>query len=441
MKGVYENFLIVAGFPLLLGFYLAAGVGVKWGIPNVFWIAPGVVVASMLVLGSKAMARTPFDIFFVIWAALALGSHIFATEVLKRGLDQGYLFGNLAFIFSMAALYRAVFCLILLNPKYSTRALFITLGSLLVGAVVIGLMEKFGPGKDWAMKFSALVSPLTVDALDAASVDRPSSIFAGPNLLGYADTVLACIALGWGFTETRRTSLWKAAAVIVLICLAIFSAFVAQTRSTIILLLVFPVIYGIQLRRKAADQRTVMLFIALLFAAVIGIGSLLESGKFSYIKEVSQIGLAKDPSYRVRLEVLHDLERVAVEIAPFGTGVGQANSRNVESTTGFSRYNSIGIDNEWANAYQEFGVWGPLFVGVFALVWWRQSVMMSRDGQPESRLAPCIAVCLLLSMLLLSPSAVRLLKYETSGYTFVLLAAVSAWKLHRESLSKPLLNS
>jgi hypothetical protein len=444
IKGYFANALILAGFPLLIGLFLLPGFLAKPPLFNVVLPSMAIIVLSMLFVGIRAFTVTPFDYLFVGWGALAIASHIYANAYLNRSLSDTYLYVNASFILSMALMFRAVFCLILINPAYSTRVFVITVIGFLCATAVIGLMERFGPNAPGAIRLSTLLAPRKEKVLEGAGEGRPTSVFGGPNLLGFADCVLTCFALAWGMTAIRKINYVKVIAVMGLFALASLSALASQSRSTILLMAIFPLIFGIQLRRRASDQANTALFAAMLLVGVIGMLYVFQKNRFDYLTSVSHTGIAHDISYETRLQALSEVARISPEIAILGSGVAQSNNPHIEYTQGYDRYGTLGVDNEWANAFEAFGVWGPLFLIVLFGVWVAQAVRLRGDPRGDAALIAYASLIFLGLILVVSPGAVRVMKYETAGFTFTLLGALAAWRakpvpvlVTRRQLSSP----
>ena len=429
IRGYLSNAIILAAFPIIIGLFLLPGFFAKPALPNVIWPSAAVIVLSLLFLGSRTFTITTFDYLFVIWGALAICSHIYALAVLNRGLGEPYLILNAGFILSMTLLFRAILCLILMNPPFATRVFVATVIGCLCATALLGLVERYGPNAAAAIKLATVLAPNKEKVLEGASGNRATSVFGGPNLLGYADSVLTCFALGWGLTRIRDISYVKVIAVMALFALAAVSALASQSRSTLILMAVFPLAFGIQLRRRATDQLNTALFAGLLAVGVLGLLYVLQTGRFDYLTSVKNTGIRNDLSYRVRVEALSQVARISPDIAVIGSGVAQSNNPHMEYMLGYDRYGTLGVDNEWANAFEAFGVWGPLFLVVLFGVWVAQAMRLRGDPHYDANLIFYISISLLALILVLSPGAVRVLKYESSGFTFSVLGALAAWRL------------
>ncbi len=428
-KGYLANALILAGFPALFIFFLLPTIMAREAIPNVVWPASAIVLVSLLFLGSRAFIVTTFYYLIAAWLALSVLSHLYALGVLDRALEPYYLYANLGFVLAMALVYRAVFCMVLINPRFATRVFVATVIFALSGAAVLGLMQRYGPGADWAMKFATRFAPAKDKVLEGIQNGRPTSIFGGPNLLGFADTILACFALAWGLTDIKRITPPKVMLVMALLGLATMSAVASQSRSTVLLLLPFPVIFGIQLRRRAENQFNTVLLCALVVISSLGFLFVLQTGRFDYLYSVRHTGISHDLSYTVRVQAIGQLERISPEIAPLGSGIGESNIPHMDYTLGYDRYSTIGVDNEWANAFEAFGVWGPIWLLLFFGVWARYLYRLRGDRRYDPAFIFYLGATLLVSIVILSPASVRVLKYDTGGFLFFELGALAAWSV------------
>jgi hypothetical protein len=218
-----------------------------------------------------------------------------------------------------------------------------------------------------------------------------------------------------------------------LLGIAAASSVSSQSRSTVLLIMVFPLVFGIQLRRRAENQINTALFCAMFALGSFGLLYLLQTGRFDYLYSVRHTGIQNDPSYTVRLQALAQLGRISGEIAPLGSGTGQSNNPFVEHTLGYDRFATIGVDNEWANSFEAFGVWGPIWLVTLFIFWATHLSRLRGDSRFEPSMVYYLCAGMLAVVLILSPTAVRIMKYETAGYTFVALAALSAWSLPKRA--------
>lgn len=429
LRGWFANSLILAGFPILFAFFLLPMVGGHEDLPNVIWPSAAVILCSLLLLGSRALTITAFDYMFLTWTMLAIGSHLYARAVLDRSLVPNELYANLGFILAVMLLYRAVFCLILINPPFATRVFVVSMVGAILLAVVLGLLQRYGPFVEAATKFAENLAPRKEKVLEGATNGRPTSVFGGPNLLGFADTVLTSFVLGWGVTNIRNINPLKVLAVMSLFGMAAVSSIASQSRSTLLLMLVFPVVFGVQLRRRAADQVNTVVFAAIFAIGFLGSMYMIETGRFDYLNSVEHTGVKHDVSYMVRVQALSQVARISPDIALLGSGTSQSNNPHMDYSLGYDRYSTIGVDNEWANSFEAFGVWGPLWLVMLYALWVGHAARLRGDPRFDARLIFHISICMLVLVIVLSPGAVRILKYETAGYSFSVLGALAAWRL------------
>jgi hypothetical protein len=427
VRTFFANGLVLASFPILIGLYLVPSFFGQPLVPNVIGPAIAIIVLSTLFVGVRAFTVTTFDYLFFAWVGLAVASHIYANAILTRGLPDSMLYLNVGFIVSMILMFRAVFCLSLVSPDFATRVFVATMIGFLSLAAVLGLMERFGPNPQAAINLASALAPVKAKVLEGATYGRPTSIFGGPNLLGFSDSVLTCFALGWGLTGIRRINYLKVMAVMALFAFATISALASQSRSTILLMAFFPLVFGIQLRRRAADQTNTALFAAFLAIGVLGVLYVLQNGRYDYLTSVQNTGIQNDLSYQVRVKALSQVSNVAADLAPLGSGEAQANNPHLEYTLGYDRYGTLGVDNEWANAYEGFGVWGPLFLIALFGVWMAYDARLRGDPRLCANLIFYTSAAFLVLILVLSPGAVRVMKYETAGFAYAILGCLAAW--------------
>jgi len=432
-----KNAFTLGGFCLLLGLITCQGVGAIGPFPNVFLPSIVVIVGSLIFLGSQAFTITRLDYVFVLWFTLAYASHIYATMILDRSMRPGVLDGVVFFILAMYLFYRAVFSLILVSPKIGSRLYIAILVAFLTGAAVLGLLQRYGPGAGTALAIGSALSAAPTDVAMSSQGDRTSGVFAGPNVLGYANSVLVCLVLGWAMAGIGRIGPWKTFSVMFICGLAFLSVLASQSRSTLLALPLCPLFFGYLLVRFARDRRAVFVFGMLCVFGLLGMGFVLQRSRSTYLEGISHTGLTHDFSYEDRVRALGQLEQFAYAIAPFGAAVSEANNPYGAHLTGFGYYNTVEVDNEWANSYEAFGVWGPLWLCVLGLTFFQLIRAGFNDQHEEYRALARIAMWICIFLVIFSAGSVRIFKNDTAGFIFSVFAALAAWDtIHRGSVLK-----
>jgi hypothetical protein len=151
--------------------------------------------------------------------------------------------------------------------------------------------------------------------------------------------------------------------------------------------------------------------------------------KSTYLTSIGKTGIKHDESYQARTAEYEQLGLISGDIAAGGTGQSMSNENQFLAVSEHSRYNTVVIDSEWGNMFQAFGVWGPVLLALLYLFIARDTWEVWRLATPEAKLIASISLVLLAINLLLTATAVRVSKFDTSGFTFELLGALAAWKL------------
>jgi hypothetical protein len=221
------------------------------------------------------------------------------------------------------------------------------------------------------------------------------------------------------------------------LALAFLSVLSSQTRQALLILLPAPVVLGLLVRRFAASSGPTIAFGVVVALTFVAGAAVLQSGKFAYLEQVQHTGLSHDPSYSYRVNAIRRVGRMALDIAPLGTGNTLDNNlKSSYMTSGYSEFNDLVIDNEFVSVYVAFGVWGiPLLLG-FYLICFRTFSGIKRIRCLEAAIVCSSGLTLLSVNLLSSPGANRVFKYETSGYSFIVLALASAWIADRVNASR-----
>jgi|GEM_PF-3474036 len=428
LQDLLRNIFALFATSLILVLSVVQTIGSFSNIPNTIPPSILVVVGSMIFIGSKALSITRLDWIFGVWLLLAFASHIYATCVLGRDDFRPDTLNSIVyFILDCYLLYRAVFCIVLVNPKNGSLLIVGMLVVILCGVGILGVMQRYGPGKSFAITVGSHLSRTPKSVVDAAAISRPTGVYEGPNMLGYAVSIMVCCVLGWSMIDLPKITLWKTFTVTGLCGLAIFAALASQSRQTVLILALCPIFFGLQLIRFARDRRTVFLFSVLSLVGLTAGGVIVLKSKSDYLASVSHTGIQHDVSFEVRVMALQQLKEIAIEIAPFGAGISQVNYPNGELTQGYNHFTVIDIDNEWANIYEAFGVWGPLFLMTLFLCWYRHAASLLNSHHPEARAIARIALWILLLDVLISPSGVRVFKLDPACFAFIFLGAASGW--------------
>ena len=395
-------------------------------VPNVLTFSIVLVVGSLPFVGMRAMRRTPFDYLFLVWMLMAVVSHVYATTALARQLPDTSLFTYLAFIAAAWASFRAGFALVTVSPRFGPIAIAISMLFILTCSATLSIFQGVGPFKQAAFDLAGRFSDTKNNLLEGAVVGRPTGMFGGPNILGYANCIGVLVLVAIGVTFARNSKPWHVLLIMATLGVFGYSTLLAQSRSSLVIYVLAVAAYGFFLRRRGASNASLSTF-ALLFVTVGLVGvSAFQFAKLSYVENTFSNDIQKDGSYLLRQKALSMAADIAVEVAPLGTGVGQANQANLMAPTGYDRYWTIGVDNEWVNIYLSHGVWGPALMAFFFVFGFRGALRIRKSPRTGAQLVGVIVLAILAMSFVISFTAVRFAKYETVVYTCVFLGAAFA---------------
>lgn len=395
-------------------------------VPNAFFVSSTIVVFGIGFAGWSVFQRTAFDSVFFIWAVLAAASHIYAVSVLDRQLSEVWLYIHLVFVLTMWMSYRAGFAIVKVSPTFGPIALLVALLFTLLCSATLGILQAVGPVRVAAVELGLKFSGSVANVLEGATYGRPTGVFGGPNILGYANVVgsLCLAAIGTAYARVAK----PLHVFLIMGGLGVFgySTLLSQSRISLAVYVLIVLLYGLALRRYGAPRSALGAYVALLFAVgVVGM-SAFQLAKLSYVEGTFQNDITKDSSLLVRQEALKMAGDIAVEIAPLGTGVGQVNQESLLIKRGYDRYWTIGVDNEWVNIYLAHGVWGPVFLAVFFVLAFRATSRARHSLLAAGRLIGIVATTLLVANFILGFTGVRIAKYDTGIYLTVILGAAVA---------------
>jgi len=418
--------LALFGSLLLLALYLLPNVAspsllVK--IPNVLTTSLVIVIGSMAFVGWNVARRTPLDAIFVGWIFLAFASHIFATIVLDRQLPDVSLYGYVVFILAMWAAFRAGFAIVKISPGFGPIALCLALVFVLLLSAGLGIAQAVGPFRVQATELATKFTASEANVLEGAMNGRPTGIFGGPNLLGYANFIGALTAISFGVVYARRAKWWHILGIMSLLGVFGFGILEAQSRTWVVLFAFAVLGYGLALRRLGASHGAMATFVVLFLGVAAGGFVTFQIGKLNYVEGTLKRSIMEDESLRIRQQAYEMAANIAVDIAPLGTGVGQANQERLMYQSGYDRYWVIGVDNEWVNMYLAHGVWGPALVALFFVAGFRGVAPARRSPNPASSLVGWLATFILWAGLLVSVGGVRIAKYESGIFVTLILGA------------------
>jgi hypothetical protein len=429
-RALYTNailFLGLFGIPFL---FVATAKFIYGPLPN--FVGPGILVilGSIMLVGKRALTITSFDYFFFGFIFLSVTSHIFADEFLYRSLGLGVLQTNVQFILEMAVLFRTFYCLVYISPKLGSKMFFGGCMATFLLVCLLGVTQRFGPGKATAIHIG---SGLTLSSyrvfIAATQENRASGVFSNPNILGYVACILAAFALGWGLTELKKLKPWKTVAVILLIGLSFLTVVACQSRQSLIPLVFAPVIFAVGVQLRSLDIRNIVVLGVLFAIAGAGLTIAISESKSNYLTSITKTGLKRDASVKAREGELKKLVAVDGEIAAGGVGQSMSNVSEMLMLSEHSYYNTGEIDSEWGNIFEAFGIWGPVLLAIFYVMTVLDSRYVFRLPDSDAKMIALISFGFLAVNLALTISAVRVSKLESGGFTFMMLGALSAWKV------------
>lgn len=395
-------------------------------IPNVLIVGMGVTVASLPFAGAAVLRRTPFDLLFSIWAILVVLSHIYAIVALDRQLQESSMIVYITFVLAMWVAFRAGYAMVTASPTFGPMALMIALVLVLFASAVLGIFQAIGPVKQQAVEFGARFTGSLNNVLEGSAIGRPTGVFGGPNILGYANIVGGVCLVGIGVVYAKVLRPWHV--LLIMATLGVFglSTLLAQSRTSLAVFCLVVFGFGIALRRLGAHRASMATYVALCLA-VGSVGMVvMQESKLDYVGDTLTNDISKDSSVLYRQQTLKMAANIASDIAPLGTGVGQANQEQMVRLPGYDRYWTMAVDSEWINAYLAHGVWGPLFIGMFFVYGFRGAARARRSLRPVARMLGSVATTALLVNLIVGFGGVRIGKYETGIFIALLLGAAFA---------------
>lgn len=384
------------------------------GLP--FWFSLGIVLFCAKVRGIKVFARTPVDVAFVLWLALAVVSQLWASMVLNRILMADDINNYLAIILTTWAVFRCAFALCCVDPRTATgaflKAILICLGI----ACLIGILQGYGgPLQHWAIQFGVdhgTKGDITAMQLEMSS-PRPVALFSGPNYFGFMNLVGMCTIMGLTIGQGKNISprsVWLAG-----IGLMIFfiGTVVAQSRFAIATCLLLILLFMFMMFRIGQTKVVIAGFIAMIAVVFAGF-MFMQQMDLTYLESTFEKKISDDNSFRARELGFTYLQDQAIDLAPLGAGFDSHGFILDRTGDIWSRTNSI--DNGYLQAYINGGIPGILhLIFLFWSLWW--AIRLAR-GHPylHIRVLRTTAGLLFITYLLYSLSGVRHAKLETGIY-------------------------
>jgi len=406
---------------LLIGAHVLRPTFKVFGLPITFYYAVGVICFCAKVRGVKVFAKTPVDVAFVIWLALAVVSQLWASLSLDRVLMPDDITVYMSIILTNWLFFRAAFALCAVDPRTATGSFLKAIVFFLGFACLIGILQGYGPGglKQWAIDFgvkNGAAGQVTLLQLDMSS-PRPLALFSGPNYYGFMNLIAMTIIIGMTVAQGKNMSMRSVWVAALGIGLFMIGTIVAQSRFAIatsgILFL-----YFLWLMLKMGHKKVFATGIVAMGLMMVGGLYFVQSVGMTYLQSTFEKRVQDDASFRARERGLTALQDQAVALAPLGAGWDSKGYSIDRTGDVWSRTNSI--DNGYLQAYINHGIPGVLqLLFLFCSMWWAL-VIAKRHEFMHIKMLRIIGGMVLLTYVFYSLSGTRHAKLETGIYWMVI---------------------
>lgn len=388
------------------------------GYPLTMYLCIGIIPFCAKVRGVKVFGRTPLDLAFVIWLALAVVSQLWASMVLNRVLQADDITMYLTIIITTWLCYRAAFALCCVDPRTATGAFLKAILICLAIACLIGILQGYGPGptKQWAINFgvnNGTKGDVTALQVEDMSSPRPVALFSGPNYYGFMNLIGMCIIIGMTIAQGKSIStksVWSAA---LGLCIFLIGTVVAQSRFAILTALVLLAVFMYMMIR--IGQTKVVITGAVAMGAVMIAGLVfLQQMDLTYLESTFQHKIQDDDSFQEREIGFDALKNQAIDLAPLGAGFDSRGMILDRSGDVWAQTNSI--DDGYLQVFINHGIPGVVWFLFFLwAIYWSLRISKPYTYLHIRTLRICGAL-LLTTYMLYSLSGVRHAKLETGLY-------------------------
>lgn len=399
---------------------------IPWAPPPVFVVSLFVVFCARILAGPKVLGRTALDWIFLAWFLLSLTSYFNMAYALNRIVRENDFITFSLFLMPAWAVYRALYAMTVMHAKVAVNTLLISIGGCLLGTATLGILQAGGPLQLWATEFAYTYGGGSVNTLIGASelVSRPTSVFGGPNLFGFVNTIGAAICCGTALAMGKRLKEWQALIALGALAIFAYANVTSQTRSSVFLIALLGLAVMVLIVRTGKVRVMVVTGMAFLLV-IVGMVATARSGNYSYLTSIFETGFENDVSYQLRAESVGKVSMLAPDIGQLGAGqdqFAQSLNRNYDY---FAQGNNA-ADNAFVFAFFVLGVPGVVHMVLLHLIALWMVLRLNIDGQGFiARLKYCAAIIITL-FIIVTPVAIRHAKLETFIFFVMILGPVGA---------------
>lgn len=400
---------------------------IPWSPPPVFLLSLGVICVAARLKGARVFGRTAIDWLFLAWFFLVLASFFNMAYIHNRIVrENDFINFFLWFLAPAWTVYRAIYAMTILNPKVTVNTLLISMGSCLLGTAVLGILQGQGPLREWATMFAYNYGVGSFNILLGASelIDRPTSVFGGPNLFGFVNTIGAAICCGTALAMGRRLKEWQALISLAALAVFAYANVNSQTRSSVFLIALLGL--GVMTLIVRTGKVRVMILAGMAFVLVIvAMVATARSGNYEYLTSIFETGLENDVSYQLRATSAGKVATLAPDIAILGAGQDQF-AQSLNTNYDYFAQGNNAADNAFVFAFFVLGVPGVVHMVLLHLMALYMVLRLKIDDQGFiARLKYCSAIVVTL-FIIVTPVAIRHAKLETFIFFVYLLGPVGA---------------
>ncbi|HRI44154.1 MAG TPA: hypothetical protein PLL78_03325 [Fimbriimonadaceae bacterium] len=399
---------------------------IPWAPPPAFLLSIGVVYVAYLFAGPRVLGRTALDWVFLLWFLLSLTSYFSMAYDLNRIIRENDFINFSLFLFPAWAVYRALYAMTIMHPKVAINTLLVSLGAILLGTAVLGILQSQGPLRVWATEFAYNYGMGSTNILEGASdiVDRPTAVFGGPNIFGFVNTIGAAVCCGTALAMGKRLKEWQALVSLAALAVFAYANVNSQTRSAVFLISLLGLAVMTLIVRTGKVR--VMVIAGLAFVLVVlGMVATARTGNYGYLTSIFETGLANDESYRIRAASAERVAILAPDIAKIGAGQDQW-AQSLNTNYDYFAQGNNAADNAFVFAFFVLGVPGVIhMILLHAVALWMVLRLKVDEQGFLARLKYC-AVLIISLFVIVTPVAIRHAKLETFIFFVMILGPVGA---------------
>lgn len=427
-RAQFARFFIVGSAFLLVALMLFPGrlfKNLPFEPPPMLFVSIAVIVGCMMFRGSAVLGRTALDWIFLAWLLIVMVSFVNAGLGLNRLINEGDFVTFCVFLFSAWLYYRACYALTIVEPRFAVNALLVTLMLGLLSTAFIGLLQNQGPFTQTFIEFAYNWGQGQEKILEGVFLtDRPTSVFGGPVLFGFANLVGAIVCAGSVLAMGRKVK--ESHAIFALGAVAVFAYanINSQTRSSVVLIAVLglAVFTMIVMTRKIRVMVFSTMALVLMTIFLVGVA---RSGNYEYLTSIFTTGFEGDISYQIRADGAAAVGRLAPDIGLLGAGYDRFSGSGFRGYDYWSSGNTSG-DTAPVFAFFTLGVPGVVHFVLLHLIALYMVFRMKVDDQPFLARLKYVAMMTVVLFIIVSPTAVRHAKLNTFAYMLIPLGCVGA---------------